>query len=214
MVSIRDLQAKIRRAYARMATDHPRTAVTTRARRVVARAQAAIQAERTRRKAGHAQPPRAQVVASSKGWSQRPAIAPRVLILHSTESGCGSGLSISRYLARHDVEADVHVVIDCNGKTYRLVPDGRKAWHVGAANGYTLGIEQVGRAAQTSWPDAQVRAAARQMAYWCRKYNIPVRHSTSHGIAYHRDVSGPGGHWDPGYHYPLDKFLKLVRSYL
>jgi N-acetyl-anhydromuramyl-L-alanine amidase AmpD len=214
MVSIRDLQAKIKRAYARMASDHPRTAVTARARRVVARARAAITAERRRRRAARVQPPPATRITSSKGWSKRPTITPRVLILHSTESNCGSGLSISKYLARADVQADVHVVIDCNGKAYRLVPDGRKAWHVAAANGYTLGIEQVGRAAQTSWPDAQVRAAAKQMAYWCRKYNIPVRHSSTHGIAYHRDVSGPGGHWDPGYHYPLDKFLKLVRSYL
>jgi N-acetyl-anhydromuramyl-L-alanine amidase AmpD len=151
---------------------------------------------------------------SVKNFLTRPRITPRVIILHSTESNPGSGFNIGSYLSHGSTQADVHVVIDTDGTRYRLVPDGRKAWHVGARNGDTLGIEQVGRAKQESWPHAQVRAAACQTATWCRKYDIPVQHSTIRGIAYHRDVSGPGGHWDPGYHYPLDKFLALVREFL
>lgn len=151
---------------------------------------------------------------SVKNFFSRPRITPRVVILHSTESSPGSGYNIGSYLSHGSTQADVHVVIDTDGTRYRLVPDGRKAWHVGARNGDTLGIEQVGRAKQESWPDAQVRAAACQTAKWCRKYNIPVVHDAQHGIAYHRDVSGPGGHWDPGYHYPMKEFLALVRKYL
>lgn len=151
---------------------------------------------------------------SIKNFLTRPRITPRVIILHSTESSPGSGFSIGSYLSHGSTKADVHVVIDTDGTRYRLVPDGRKAWHVGLRNGDTLGIEHVGRAAQGEWPHAQVRAAACQAATWCKKYDIPVQHSTIRGIAYHRDVSGPGGHWDPGYHYPLDKFLALVQSFL
>jgi N-acetyl-anhydromuramyl-L-alanine amidase AmpD len=151
---------------------------------------------------------------SVKNFLTRPFIQPRVVILHSTESNPGSGFNIGSYLSHGSTQADCHVVIDTDGTLYRLVPDGRKAWHVGARNGDTLGIEQVGRAAQKSWPDAQVRAAACQTAKWCRKYGIPVRFSSTHGIAYHRSVSGPGGHWDPGYDYPIDKFLDLVREFL
>ena len=154
---------------------------------------------------------------SVKNWFARPSLKPNLLVLHSTESSPGSGVGVSNYLSHGSTQADVHVVIDADGTSYRLVPDKRKAWHVAAYNARSLGIEQVGRAAQTDWPEAQLRAVACQLAHWSRKYHIPLRdarHDLTRGVVTHASLgSAGGGHTDPGSHYPFERVLKLAKTY-
>lgn len=167
-----------------------------------------------------------QTIFSEKGWNQRPRITPKIIVLHSTESSPGSGLGVSQYLARTSVDADVHVVVDSNGKLYRLVPDGRKAWHVMGYNSIALGIEQVGRAVQTSWPEAQLHAVAKRLACWSHHYDIPLRDARGiarfvfasyrggRGVVQHNSLGATGGgHVDPGKNYPFRKVLRLARKY-
>lgn len=153
---------------------------------------------------------------SPKRWDSRAPIQPRLIVLHSTESPPGSGKGVSSYLARSDIQADAHVVIDDDGWIARLVPDGRKAWTQAAYNSVSLSIEQVGRASQSFWPQKQLDAVARQIACWSRKYGIPIKHAspTGTGVIRHSDLGAPGGgHHDPGAGYPLARVLELARRY-
>lgn len=157
-----------------------------------------------------------QTFTSTKNWPGRAAIPVNRLVLHSTESNPLSGRAVSAYLAAGSTQADVHVVIDTNGDLYRLVPDGHKAWHVANQNFDTLGIEQVGRAAQTSWPEVQLKAVAKQLACWSRKYNVPLRDARKggRGVVTHASLGASGGgHHDPGEAYPFARVIALAQQY-
>lgn len=155
-------------------------------------------------------------IASAKAWHNRPAIRPDLIVLHSTESAAHSGLAVSHYLANPSTQADVQVVIDTDGTLYRLVPDTRKAWHVMAYNGRAVGIEQVGRAVQTAWPEAQLHAVACQIASWSKRLGIPIRdarHDLKNGVVTHQSLGAAGGnHNDPGDHYPFARVLAMARQ--
>lgn len=160
---------------------------------------------------------------SVKHFFTRPFIRPKIIVLHSTESGpTDHGRNDSFYLAG-PVQADIHIVVGDNGDKYRLVPDGRKAWHVKGYNSIALGIEHDGRASQGHWPDAQLRVSACQAAYWCRKYGIPARlaldsngrYNGKSGIVTHKSLGlTGGGHSDPGPNFPLHDYVKRVQKKL
>ena len=166
-------------------------------------------------------PPVKYTFRSVKNFFTRPRIAPRLLVLHSTESSPGSGYNIGAYLSHGSTQADCHIVVDTDGTTYRLVPDARKAWHVGVSNGFSIGIEQVGRASQNSWPDEQLKVVARWLAYYSRRFDIPLvdaRQNLDRGVVTHNSL--PGDHWDPGASddpgggsYPFKRVLELARRY-
>jgi N-acetylmuramoyl-L-alanine amidase len=69
------------------------------------------------------------------------------IVLHYTAGS--SGLSSAKYLARSDIKASAHLVIDRSGKIYQLVPFDTIAWHAGKSqhngrknlNKYSIGIE-------------------------------------------------------------------------
>lgn len=154
---------------------------------------------------------------SAKRWFSRPSIKPDLIVLHSTESSAHSGYNVSDYLSRSSVQADSNLVIDTDGTTYRLVPDGRKAWTQAAFNSRSLSIEQVGRAVQQTWPDVQVRETAKWIAYWHKKYGIPIRDSRQDlksGVVTHKALGqAGGGHVDPGSGFPFQRALALARTY-
>ena len=86
---------------------------------------------------------------------------------------------------------------------------------MGVYNSKALGIEQIGYATQTSWPDAQLRTVAQYVAYWSQKYDIPLVQSTTRGVCQHKDLGAAGGgHTDCGPSYPFDRVLKMAREML
>jgi N-acetyl-anhydromuramyl-L-alanine amidase AmpD len=102
------------------------------------------------------------------------------------------------------------------------------AWHAGSVNGYSIGIEQAGRASQTlaQWSDDYssrlLDRTARLLAVLAGLYDLPLEHverelSTARGVTTHADVTRcfavRGGHTDPGQHYPLERVLALARRY-
>jgi N-acetyl-anhydromuramyl-L-alanine amidase AmpD len=147
---------------------------------------------------------------NSPNQSSRNGIKPRVIVLHSTE---GSYESSINWLCNPASQASAHVINSKAGKSTRLVPDAQKAWHVAAANPFTLGLEQEGYASQQVWPEAQLDSAAAWVAYWARKFDIPIVKSTTNGVCRHSDLGAAGGgHQDPGSAYPFDKVLAKARA--
>lgn len=162
----------------------------------------------------------------SPNQESRNGVKPRIIVLHSTE---GSNVPDSTadlrgctdYLCRSIVQASAHVIVDGDGHSARLVADEQKAWHVAQYNPFALGIEQIGHAASEHWTRDEIREAARWIARWSKKYNIPIRVGavnggfvTRSGVVTHKmlGVFG-GGHVDPGPRYPLDACLRLARFY-
>lgn len=143
------------------------------------------------------------------------------IVLHSTEGPNSVGVKDLQGLGdyflglRPPNRTSAHVATDGEGQSARYVPDVVAAWHCADFNSRKLGIEQIGFAAQTVWPEEQLEETARWCAFWCDKYSLPVAHSTNRGICMHSDLGAAGGgHHDPGENFPLAHVLDLTRHYL
>lgn len=152
-------------------------------------------------------------------------ITPRLVVIHTTESNDYAGLkdvdAVANYLAR-STPYGIHVIVDAEGlsgayldATGQVPPV--KFSHAGSVNDRAFGIELVAYARfklDTWWlRPKQLTKAARWLAYFHAKYGIPLKYSTAHGVCRHSDVSGPGGHWDPGPGFPFNFLLVLARAY-
>lgn len=151
---------------------------------------------------------------------------PKLVVLHTTESHDRPGLAdidgVAAYLDRHPQDLAVHLIVDKDGNSGAvLTVNGNVApvvfYHAGGVNGEAFGIEQIGTASTTraGWwlRPKQLVKVARWLAYFKAAYGIPLEHSTTHGVCRHVDVSGKGGHWDPGPGYPFRFVLTLARTY-
>lgn len=148
-----------------------------------------------------------------------------LIVIHDTESHNREGASdlqaIGALFADSSRDASAHVCTDEDGQSARFVHDDRKAWHCVSYNSAALGIEQVGFASQGSWREAQVKETARWVARWSVIHGVPIRKGRTafgrvirSGVVTHRSLgSAGGGHWDPGYHYPMKHMLELARRY-
>jgi N-acetyl-anhydromuramyl-L-alanine amidase AmpD len=160
-----------------------------------------------------------------RNQSARNGATPGLIVPHDTESknipGNGDLKAIGNWFDNPAAQVSAHVCVDGEGRSARYVADDRKAWHVAGYNSVSLGIEQIGVATQTEWPDAQLRKVAKYMAYWSKKYSIPLRHGTvagghvvTPGVVTHSDLGAiGGGHHDPGPAYPLEHVLHMARYY-
>lgn len=165
--------------------------------------------------------PSPEVTRHVRNQSSRNGLKPRIICLHTTEGHDRPGVvdlhGLASWFDNPASQASSHVGNDKEGNDSRMVADDRKAWTAGHVNGYALQIEQVGfaRFSRDEWLNnrhKQLENTAAWIAYWSKKYGIPIRHSTSHGVCQHSDVSGPGGHSDCGPGYPFDYVLKLARG--
>lgn len=148
-----------------------------------------------------------------------------LIVIHDTESHNREGASdlaaIAALFASSSREASAHVCTDADGQSARFVDDDRKAWHCVSYNSAALGIEQIGFASQGEWKEAEVKETARWVARWSLIHGIPIRKGKTlagrvlrSGVVTHRSLGAAGGgHWDPGYHYPMKHMLSLARHY-
>ncbi len=157
---------------------------------------------------------------SVSNQSSRNGVKPKLIVLHSTEShnraGTGDLESIASWFNNPAAGASSHVVNDNEGFSAQLVPDSNKAWTQAFYNPQSLSIEQIGFASQgkSDWTDAQLRSTAKYIAYWSKKYGIPITSSTTHGVTLHSRLGAAGGgHHDPGNNYPFERVLELARGY-
>jgi len=157
--------------------------------------------------------------------SSRYGVKPRLIVLHSTESsevkGSGDLASIAAYFDNPAAQASSHVITDGDGNSARCVPDAAKAWTCAAFNSLSLNVEQIGRASQTSWAEAELRETARWIAKWSKDWGIPIVRGavsgtsvTRSGVVFHSELGAPGGgHSDPGSGYPIGRVLDYAEAY-
>lgn len=165
-------------------------------------------------------------------WYTKGRISPvKQIVIHDMEAPEGplTAENVANYFHTTDRKASAHICVDNNSEV-RCVSDEDTAWAAPGANASGLQLEIAGYARQTfdQWTDAYSSAAltraAKLVAAWCRKYDIPVRHLTdvelahgSKGIVGHADVSRvfrKSDHSDPGTGFPWKWFLAEVRSQL
>lgn len=144
------------------------------------------------------------------------------VVIHTTESHDRPGRAdvdgVHAWFDNPASQASSHVIVDADGHSTTCVPDDRKAWTQAAFNSGSLSIELVAWASTPRYKwlkrDRQLRKAAMFTAYWCRKYDIPVKRTAGRGICGHVDLGADGGgHHDPGPGFPWDRFFKYVREY-
>lgn len=151
---------------------------------------------------------------------------PKWIVIHDTEGGT-TAEQTARYFMNPAAKAASHLIVDDAGNCFRSVADDRTAWHVGAGNPQSLGIELVAPAgayqrSRQGWleHDRLLDAAADHVMKWCARYKIPVQFIDAaglkrgdRGITTHAEMTkGIGGttHIDPGPGFPMDDFIKRV----
>ena len=145
---------------------------------------------------------------------------PRVILIHSTEGHDRAGTSdvsgTLKYLEGTPDKLGVHFCIDAEGnigKGGRCHAPGNLMYHAAGANSLAIGIELVGYASfpLLSWikRGRQLRALAWLVAWLSQEFDIPLHHSTSHGVAMHKDFPA-GGHHDPGRFFPFTRVVRMA----
>lgn len=134
----------------------------------------------------------------------------------------------AKYFARAKIPASAHYNVD-NNSVVRSVLDKDVAYAAPGANHNGIHIEHAGYARQTTaeWLDpygqAMLLRSAKLMEEICWEYKIPIvfvgvsdlRLGKS-GITTHAAVSkafGRSSHTDPGFNFPLEYYLSLVRKF-
>lgn len=167
-------------------------------------------------------------------WLGKPC-KPSLIVIHTAE--CGEVASAADSLAKWDAgkdrpKASWHFAVADADITCSVDPK-LCAWHAGPVNGYSIGIEHAGKAAQTEqqWHDEystnQLRLSAMLVAVLCEIYQIPVTLLDSEhialehragrqprGICGHIDITHAlgGTHTDPGPNFPWGEYLDRVRT--
>lgn len=145
---------------------------------------------------------------------------PIRVILHSTEGPAGSGVNVPNYWRGQGSGYGTQLIIDSDGYTVRAVSDTQVCYGTQDRNTGSLQIEQVGFSSMTrqEWTDRrmQLKQVAKWLAYWSRKYGIPLVLDVNRGVSTHAMQSAaftPGGHTDPGPNYPLTLVMRRARWY-
>jgi N-acetylmuramoyl-L-alanine amidase len=138
----------------------------------------------------------------------------RLIIIHTAE-GALSYPALGSYFSNPNADVSSHTGIDDTpGVIGEYVSAGDTAWTAGNVNGYSVQTELC---AFASWDAAtwdRHEVMLQNCADWVReeadRFGIPLVFSTTHGVCGHVDVSGPGGHWDPGPAFPMDRVIAMA----
>lgn len=146
----------------------------------------------------------------------RNASSIKIIVLHDSEMPGGPDYLQNLYttLTTGEEKKSVQIGINTDGTCARYVSDLMIAYDVAAFNPQALGIEQAGYYGKP-YPKAQTECAAKWVAYWASKYDIPITHSITHGVCMHSDLGAAGGgHIDPGPTYPFTTVLEEASQHL
>jgi N-acetyl-anhydromuramyl-L-alanine amidase AmpD len=171
--------------------------------------------------------------------SSREGVKPKLIVLHTTtDPKSGKSVVVRNKPGLKDLKklgawfddpahaVSSHVANDAEGNDARYVKDRRKAWTVVDFNSVSLNIEQIGSSSsdRDRWLEnraAQLESTARWIAYWHRRWHIPIRKAevsgdsvVKSGVTTHAALGyAGGGHHDPGPGYPFVHVLRLARDY-
>lgn len=168
----------------------------------------------------------------ARNYTKGRSVPIDVIVVHTMESPekPDTAEDVARWFAGSTApQASAHYCIDSNS-IVQCVRDEDVAWHAPGANSNGLGFEHAGCAAQTAsdWEDAYSAAclelSAQLAARKCAEYGIPAvwlgvddLRAGKHGLTGHVQVSEAfkrSDHRDPGTHFPVERYLALVRRHL
>jgi N-acetyl-anhydromuramyl-L-alanine amidase AmpD len=152
---------------------------------------------------------------------------PVLMVIHSTEGHNRKGIqdlvNLGEYFNNPSVEASSHVGVDAEGHSAQYVKDSRKAWTCAGFNSASLNIEMIGFSSQKWWPSRQEKKVAKYLAYWSKKYGIPLRSGRvdgstgrifASGVVRHSDLGAFGGnHGDPGSGFNMGRVIRYAKWY-
>ena len=158
----------------------------------------------------------------SPNYSSRGGSMVRLVIVHTAE-GARTYEDLGNFFSSGSAGVSSHVGIDDTpGRIGEYVKPQNKAWTAGDANPYSVNVELCGFASWTpkEWEKhpAMLDNCARWIAEECKRYGIPIKKlsasqaTSGFGVCGHVDVSGPGGHWDPGSNFPWDRVIQAAKS--
>ena len=157
-----------------------------------------------------------------------PGDLPHLVVVHTAESlpdwtppDYGAE-NVAAYASSTHRDVSWHATVDSDS-AIRMLPDTYTGWHVRGYNSCSVGVEIATQAHQwtnapTEWVEAIVDRAARVVADWCQRHNIPAQRitaagATGRGIVAHSDLD-PSRRFDPGSAFPWDQFLTRVQHHL
>lgn len=143
---------------------------------------------------------------------------PVRVVLHSTESHDQAGINdvvgVLKFLENTPDKLGIHFVVDKEGNIGQGATCLAIAYHCGGHNTGSIGIEMIGfaRFSATQWYKRrkQLQKVAELLAWLHTRFGIELRYKK--GVFLHRNLSGPGGHWDPGYGFPTRRVLRWARQ--
>lgn len=159
--------------------------------------------------------------------------APRWIVVHTQEGG-GTARGLAAYLANPASQVSYHVAND-DREVLKCVAEDDTPWAASNANPYAFHICLAGSysawsrskwletdAADGKNEDLELTNAAKVVAWWCWKYNIPADYIGGRGVPWGRDgICGHmdlgtwgGGHHDPGPNFPWDELIRRVKAFL
>lgn len=145
------------------------------------------------------------VVPSPNHGERRDGCAPDMIVLHYT--GMPDANAALERLCSPQSEVSAHYVVFEDGRVVQCVPEGRRAWHAGAAawagdsdiNSSSIGVEIANPGHDYGYPDFTRRQIAAVIAL-CRGI-VARRGIPAHRVLAHSDVA-PGRKKDPGEKFP------------
>jgi hypothetical protein len=159
-----------------------------------------------------------------KCHSGRNGARPIWIIIHDTEGAniphsSRDLLGLYDFFDRIPTQASAHAANDNDGNSVRMVDDDLKAWSCVHYNPVTLNLEIVHRQGEP-YTDECYDEAARWVALWSRRFDIPIRKGTlgakpARGILTHRDLGIlGGGHTDPIPPFDMARLKSRARHYI
>lgn len=139
---------------------------------------------------------------------------PQRIILHSWESS-GTIEGIAGFWQRQGRGLGSQFMIESSGRIGQGATSDKLCYHTAGANSGSIGIELEGyaRNSRRRWMRdhrRQLDELAHLLAYLSDRWHIPLRRSTTRGVALHADFP-KGGHWDPGPGFPLKYVLRRAK---
>lgn len=135
------------------------------------------------------------------------------VVMHTIQGSAAGCLS---WIRNCNSNVSVHYVTSEAGKIWYCVDENYRAWHVGCANSYCLGIENEGYAESSSHPQALYDIAAAATRDMCNRWGITKqKRSCPPGILGHKDINTcvcGGDHWDPGSGWNWTYFMQQVNG--
>jgi N-acetyl-anhydromuramyl-L-alanine amidase AmpD len=159
--------------------------------------------------------------AAPENYGSRKGAAVDLIVIHTTQ-GLGAVNGTLAWFQNPKAQVSAHYVVAQSGMVYRCVGEDFNAWHCGAYNRHSIGIEVEGDVDQAlaTWTPTVLGALVSLTADLCTRHAIPVAHTFPNpdgtipsGITGHMDLGELGGnHDDPGEAFPWFEYLAGVTA--